>query len=134
LQSRYVRHIDNLSALAGKEVERTRWQPEFNHLAQMYHDRFTRARDVFVKEYGNNLINGFRRFFDTGKLEIITCGATHGFLPLMNVNWNAVKAQVEIGCWEFERHFGRRPKGIWLPGCGYAPGVDGILRACGLKC
>ena len=28
--------------------------------------------------------NGFRRFFETGKLELITCGATHGFLPLMN--------------------------------------------------
>src|SRR5882724_13532076 len=33
LQYRYVRHIDNLIALAGKEIERTRWQPEFNHLA-----------------------------------------------------------------------------------------------------
>ena len=64
LQYRYVRHIDNLIALTGKELERTRWQPEFNHLARMYHERFTRARDVFVKQYGNNLIHGFRRFFD----------------------------------------------------------------------
>ncbi len=133
LQYRYVRHIDNLIALTGKEIERTRWMPEFNHLAHMYHDRFLRCREVFVNQYGNSLINGFRRFFDTGKLELITCAATHGFLPLMNVNWNAVKAQVEIGCREFERHFGRRPKGIWLPECGFAPGVDGILRDCGIK-
>ncbi len=55
LQYRYVRHIDNLIALAGKEIERTRWQPEFNHLAHMYHDRFQRCRDVFVKQYDNNL-------------------------------------------------------------------------------
>ena len=81
LQYRYVRHIDNLIALAGKELERTRWQPEFHGLAQMYHDRFCRAREVFVNQYGSNLCNGFRRFFDTGKLELITCGATHGFLP-----------------------------------------------------
>src|SRR3954471_14720051 len=33
LQSRYVRHLDNLIALARKEVERTRWQPEVNPLA-----------------------------------------------------------------------------------------------------
>ncbi len=33
LQYRYVRHIDNLIALAAKEIERTRWQPEFHHLA-----------------------------------------------------------------------------------------------------
>ena len=39
LQYRYVRHIDNLIALTGKELERTRWQPEFNHLARMYHEQ-----------------------------------------------------------------------------------------------
>jgi 1,4-alpha-glucan branching enzyme len=133
LQYRYVRHIDNLISLAGKEIERTRWQPEVNHLAHMYHHRFQRAREVFVSQYGNNLINGFRRFFQTGKLEIITCGATHGFFPLMQTNWNAVRAQVEVGCREFERHFGKRPQGIWLPECGYAPGVDEVLRDAGIR-
>src|SRR6202022_3812115 len=54
LQYRYVRHLDNLIALAGKEIERTRWQPEFNNLALMYHHRFLRAREVFVNQYGNN--------------------------------------------------------------------------------
>ena len=49
----------------------------------MYHNRFLRCREVFVNQYGNNLLNGFRRFFEAGKLELITCGATHGFLPLM---------------------------------------------------
>jgi 1,4-alpha-glucan branching enzyme len=133
LQYRYVRHIDNLIALAGKEVERTRWQPEFQPLACMYRDRFQRARDVFVKQYGNNLLNGFRRFFDAGKLELITCGATHGFLPLMGVNRNALHAQIEIGAREFARHFGRRPAGIWLPECGYCEGIDELLRDSGLR-
>jgi 1,4-alpha-glucan branching enzyme len=133
LQYRYVRHVDNLIALACKELERTRWQPEFQHLAQMYHGRFTRAREVFTNQYQNNLINGFRRFFQTGKLELITCGATHGFFPMMQVNRNAVRAQVEIGCREFERHFGKRPQGIWLPECGYAPAVDEVLRDAGIR-
>jgi 1,4-alpha-glucan branching enzyme len=133
LQYRYVRHLDNLITLAGKEVERTRWQPEFHHLAQMYHYRFCRARDVFVKQYNNNLVNGFRRFFQTGKLEIITCGATHGFLPLMKVNRNAQHAQIEQGCREFERHFGKRPQGMWLAECGYIDGVDEVLRDSGIR-
>src|SRR3954451_20020542 len=47
LQSRYLRHLDNLLSLAGKELERTRWLPEFHVLAKMYHDRFTRCREVF---------------------------------------------------------------------------------------
>jgi 1,4-alpha-glucan branching enzyme len=134
LQYRYVRHLDNLLALASKELERTRWQPEFHHLAQMYHHRFQRCREVFVKQYDHNLINGFRRFFQTGKLEIVTCGATHGFLPLMyGVNPNAARAQIELGCREFERHFGKRPQGIWLAECGYMPGVDELLRDAGIR-
>ena len=133
LQYRFVRHIDNLIALAAKEIDRTRWQPELHHLAHMYHYRFQRAHDVFVKQYNNNLLLGFRRFFEAGKLEIITCGATHGFFPTMQVNPNAVRAQVEIGCREFERHFGKRPQGIWLPECGYTAGVDEILRDCGIR-
>ncbi|HYT95512.1 MAG TPA: 1,4-alpha-glucan branching protein domain-containing protein [Gemmataceae bacterium] len=133
LQYRYVRHLDNLIALACKEVERTRWQPEFHVLAQMYHTRFLRAREVFVTQYSNNLLNGFRRFFEAGKLELITCGATHGFLPLMTVNGNAIRAQIELGCREFERHFGRRPQGIWLPECGYAQGLEHVLQDSGLR-
>ncbi len=133
LQYRYVQKIDNLIALSGKEIERTRWEPEFNSLARMYHERFTRCRDVFVKQYGNNLLNGFRRFFQAGKLELITCSATHGFLPLMTVNEQARHAQIEIGCREFERHFGKRPQGIWLPECGYIEGIDEHLRDSGIR-
>jgi 1,4-alpha-glucan branching enzyme len=133
LQYRYVRHLDNLIALACKEIERTKWQPEFNRLAVMYHEKFKRCREVFVKQYDNNLLFGFRRFFETGKLELITCGATHGFLPLMDVNRNAQRAQIEIGAREFERHFGKRPQGIWLAECGYVPGVDQLLRDAGIR-
>jgi 1,4-alpha-glucan branching enzyme len=133
LQYRYVRHLDNLLALVGKELERTRWTPEFHGLAQMYHRRFTRCREVFVGQYQHNLLHGFKRFFDSGKLELITCAATHGFMPLMVVNDNARRAQIEIGCREFARHFGRRPQGIWLPECGYAPGVDEMLRDAGVR-
>ncbi|MBI3468365.1 MAG: DUF1957 domain-containing protein [Planctomycetes bacterium] len=133
LQSRYVRHIENLIALAAKEIDRTRWQPEFHHLAHMYHYRFVRAREMFVNQYGQNLLRGFRRFLDSGHLEIITCCATHGFLPLMTINRNAMRAQIELGAREHERHFGRRPQGMWLPECGYAEGVDELLRESGIR-
>jgi 1,4-alpha-glucan branching enzyme len=133
LQYRYVRHIDNLIALSAKEIDRTRWQSDLNYLAHMYHHRFQRARNVFVNQYKHNLVNGFRHFFETGKLELITCAATHGFLPLMTINPKAMRAQVEIGAREFQRHFGKRPQGIWLPECGYTPGVDEMLRDSGIR-
>src|SRR5579871_445136 len=133
LQYRYVRHLDSLISLTVKELERTRWQPDFYRLAQMYHDQYNRCRDIFVNRYSNNLLNGFRHFFHSGKLELITCAATHGFMPLMNNNEKAMRAQIEIGCSEFERHFGRRPQGIWLAECGYTPGVDRYLRDSGIR-
>jgi 1,4-alpha-glucan branching enzyme len=132
LQYRYVRHLDSLIALCYKEIERVRWQPQFLALAQMYAGRFERCKQLFVNKYGNNLLNGFRHYFDSGNLELMTCAATHGFMPLMP-NDNARRAQIEIGCREFERHFGRRPLGMWLPECGYIPGVDKLLCDSGIK-
>src|SRR5205807_7500855 len=110
-----------------------RFQPEFHHLAEMYHRRFLRCREVFTGQYSNNLLHGFRRFFDAGKLDLLTCAATHGFLPLMVVNEQARRAQIEVGCREFERHFGKRPQGIWLAECGYSEGVDKLLKDAGLR-
>jgi 1,4-alpha-glucan branching enzyme len=147
LQSRYIRHLDNLIALAEKELVRTRFLPDFYPLAQMYHERFLHCRKVFSETYQRNLLTGFKHFFDTGRLELMTCAATHGFLPLMVENDNARRAQIELGCREFARHFGRRPLGIWLPECGYAPppvfgngatgastlGVDELLRDSGIQ-
>jgi 1,4-alpha-glucan branching enzyme len=45
----------------------------------------------------------------------------------------SVRAQVEIGCRNYEKHFGRRPQGIWLPECAYAPGIDAVLASCGIR-
>lgn len=133
LQCRYVRHIENLIALAEKEVERTRWEPDFRPLAEMYLERFQKAREVFVNRYRNHLLEGFKRFFQTGKLELITCAATHGFLPLMVKNKAARKAQIEIGAREFEKNFGKRPQGIWLPECGYFEGLEEELQSSGIR-
>ena len=132
LQHRYVRHIGKLIELAEKEVERTRHQPGFHDLAQMYRDMFRNARWVFEEKYGRNLVGAFKKFQDLGKLEIITCGATHGFLPLM-VNRNAVRAQIKVAVDQHTRHLGRPPRGIWLPECGYAEGVDEVLKESGIR-
>src|ERR1051326_6016459 len=36
LQDRYVRHLDSLIDLAEKEIHRTRWEPAYQPLAEMY--------------------------------------------------------------------------------------------------
>ncbi|NPV54000.1 MAG: DUF1957 domain-containing protein [Firmicutes bacterium] len=133
LQERYVRHIGKLIELSEKEVERTRWQPVFNENARMYRDRFYEARHLFEDEYGRNILAGFKRLQDAGRLEIITSAATHGYLPLMELYRDAVRAQIKVALQLYEKVFGRRPVGFWLPECGYNPGDDAVLLEEGIR-
>ncbi|MDD5745680.1 MAG: DUF1957 domain-containing protein [Candidatus Omnitrophica bacterium] len=133
LQNRYVRHIEKLVELASREVERTRWQPEFNRLALMYLSKLNLARYLFVEKHKRNIVQGFKAVQDAGKLEIMTCGATHGYFPLMDVCKASVRAQVRTAVDQYKRVFGIQPKGIWLPECGYHPGDDQILKDNGLR-
>lgn len=133
LQSRYVRHLDRLIELAQKEVRRTRHQPEFNRTALMYLQRFQACRNTFVDACGGDLVSAFKRLQDIGVLEIITSAATHGFLPNMQVNPSAVRAQIRVAVDSYKRFFGQQPRGIWLPECGYYPGLDTTLREAGIR-
>lgn len=132
LQERYLKHINKSIELAAKEMERTAWQPGFKDLARMYFNKFFHARDTFLK-YNRNLTFAFKKFQELGKLEIITCGATHGFFPLMDVCRASVRAQVKVAVNHYESVFGRKPSGIWLPECGYHPGHDEIFKEAGIR-
>ncbi len=132
LQERYLKHINGLIELSHKEIERTSWQPQFQKLAIMYLNHFCRSRDTFEK-YHRNLVSAFKNLQDMGKLEIITCGATHGYFPLMDNCRESVRAQLKVAVAHYESNFGRKPRGIWLPECGYTPGHDELLREAGIK-
>jgi 1,4-alpha-glucan branching enzyme len=134
LVGRYHRHLDSLVELARREVERTRrWQPHFHDLAWFYLHELSDVRRVFREVYGSNLVGAFRKHRDAGKLEIITCGATHGFFPLMDPVPQAVRAQVQVAAHHYRKHFDRGPSGIWLPECGYLPGHEVFLKEAGLR-
>jgi 1,4-alpha-glucan branching enzyme len=132
LTRRYQRHIERLIELAEKEVGRNRDRHPFEDTARMYLDKFRQARALFVDQYHSNLVTGFKRFQDAGFLEIITCGATHGFLPLM-VHREAMRAQIFVAADFHKRHLGRGPRGIWLAECGYMPGCEEYLREAGIR-
>ena len=133
LQSRYTRHLENLLALAEKEAARTSQEaPEFLPAARMYQENLSAARDLWNHDYGRNIVRGFRELQDAGVLEIITCGATHGFLPLISTP-EARRAQVEVAATNYRKHFNRHPRGIWLPECAYEPGIEQLLADAGIE-
>jgi 1,4-alpha-glucan branching enzyme len=134
LVERYLHKLDLMVDLAEREIERvSREAPDFTNVTRFYRDEFASIRHVFRDTYGSNLISAFRKHRDAGKLEIITCGATHGFLPLMDGVPQAVRAQVHIAVDHYRKHLGRDPEGIWLPECGYLPGHEAYLREVGLR-
>lgn len=132
LQQRYLRKIENLIDLAHKEVERTRWQPQFHEVALMYLEHFKYCHYFFAEKYRCDLTTAFQDAEKSGNVELITCGATHGFIPLM-LNQTAVKAQIKYAVQFHKDTFGRKPRGIWLPECGYQPGIDNYLRQEGIR-
>jgi 1,4-alpha-glucan branching enzyme len=133
LTDRYLRRLERLVDLSRKEIERTKHDPTFHELALMYHRHFSEVRESFVDRYRKDLVGAFRGFQERGKLEIITCAATHGYLPLMGVNPAGVRAQIRVAVRQYETLFGRKPEGIWLPECGYSSGIDAIVRDEGIR-
>ncbi len=133
LQDRYVRYIERAISLAEKEVDRTQHDSRLNELARMYLERFTTCRNLYVDGWKRDLIAPFRELQERGHVEIITCGATHGFLPLMANFPEAVRAQIFIAR-DFHREcFGCDPVGIWLPECGYFQGLESVLQEANIR-
>ena len=89
-------------------------------LAERWRRHFSSVREAFRGEYGSDLIGAFRRLQDAGHIEIITCAATHAYLPLIGYD-ESLQGQVKQAVRSYERHFGRPPRGFWLPECGYRP-------------
>ncbi len=133
LQERYTRHLENLIELAHKEEHRTRNEAaNFHDVAKMYVENLTASLNLWNDRYKRNLVNAFRELQDEGVVEIITCCATHGFLPLISTH-ESRRAQIEIAVTNYKKHFGRQPRGIWLAECAYEPGVETLLKDAGIE-
>ncbi|MGV3773764.1 MAG: glycoside hydrolase family 57 protein [Verrucomicrobiales bacterium] len=132
LKDRFVRYLDGLIELAEKETHRTYWDKALNPLSQMYLERFHQVRETWFA-YGENLLDAFRKFQEQGKLEIITCAATHGLLPLMENHPPSIRAQILVARDHYRSCFGTDPRGIWLPECAYVDGVENVLQEANIR-
>lgn len=84
---------------------------------------YTRALVQFKHQWNRSITEAFAFFQEQGSIEIITSGATHGYQPLMGTD-ESCRAQVRLGIANYEKHYGRKPRGIWLPECAYRPRYD----------
>ncbi|HLV08893.1 MAG TPA: DUF1957 domain-containing protein, partial [Halanaerobiales bacterium] len=126
LQDRYQKHLEKLIELSEKEIERTKNEPVFNKLAGMYNYLFKEALYFYTEKYHNNLLEGYREFQERGNIEIITTAATHAYLPLLFTE-EAVSAQINTAVETYQKAFGKKPSGFWLPECAFKPSLDPLL-------
>ncbi|HHZ19461.1 MAG TPA: DUF1957 domain-containing protein [Firmicutes bacterium] len=128
---RYSKYLRNLQELSEREAERTRNDPHYAAVAEFYRRRLREIGHAFHEKYRTDLLAPLKKLKELGHLEIITTGATHGFLPLMATE-EAKYAQLHLALDYFEAKFGWRPSGIWLPECGYCPGLERLLDKLGI--
>ena len=96
-----------------------RGEQHLAEVAEFWMQFFEWAQSDF-EELGRDIVRGFRKYYESGAIEIITCGATHGYFALLGTD-ASIRAQVRMGVETHRRFFGRNPRGIWLPECAYRP-------------
>lgn len=130
---RYLRRLGDLCELAAQEIQRTKQtDQQFHDAALHYHQRFNDMRVFYTEDIGGEFIKAFRRHWESGRLEILCCAATHALLPLLE-SPQAMCAQIRQGVVNFRKHFQRPPRGFWIPECAYTPEIDRLLRAEGIE-
>ncbi|MBO6972076.1 MAG: DUF1957 domain-containing protein [Prochlorococcus marinus CUG1431] len=88
---------------------------------------------LYWQECSGNLTQQFKVLNQSGNLDILTCAATHGYLPILRENPETVKGQINTAIRSHEDIFGTKPLGIWLPECAYYENLDEILFNSGIR-
>ena len=151
-QREFVSYLEQKTAAAAEDRAwfASTGEAQLAALAERWERFYRGALEDFMGPFGPNLVARFRRLEEKGAIEIITCGATHGYLPLLSSD-TAAAGQVRTAVATHRRHFGRAPRGIWLPECAYRPagswtspvpgsappvaraGIEDVLAAHGLR-
>lgn len=78
------------------------------------------SRRAQFERMDGDIVGALGRLQRSGQIELISSGATHGFLPLLARD-ESIQLQLLAGRAEHERLFGVSPTGCWLPECAYRP-------------
>ncbi|ASJ02445.1 1,4-alpha-glucan branching protein [Thermococcus profundus] len=116
IKGEFEKYMDRKLKAMEKDLESGKYDEKAVSFMLNY---FRRVYDYW-RAINGDIIGKLRELQDAGYLEIITSAATHGYLPLLGRD-EAIRAQIANGVATYEKHFGRRPKGIWLPECAYRP-------------
>ena len=120
MKQRFSEYMDNLISRAKNDILRFENHQNKKKIAEFHLSNFEHILNTFYNNYYKDILGSFKWFQDEGMIELITCGATHGFLPLFESD-SAVFSQIQLAVDTHKKYFKQDPKGIWLPECAYRP-------------
>lgn len=133
IQQRCERYLQERVALSEQEMKRHGSGNPLFSLARNYRDRFINLSGIYNEIWNRDLVAAFKFLADSGKVDLLTSAGTHAYLPLWELYPRLVNLQLKTGVQQYRRYFGPQPLGIWLPECGFYPGLDDLLHKNGLK-
>lgn len=132
LKRRYLDYLARLVRLCERQ-QRAAQGPHRSALAAYYYARVARLRRFYLDELRSDVLGALCDLESSNVLELMTTGATHGYLPLLRSEPAAVRAQLGVARDYFRDTFGRDPRGLWLPECGYYPGLEAEVKGAGYE-
>lgn len=122
----FIEYCNTKMALALKDAEKfiaMKADPHQVYLAHYWHEWYLRRQYEFEHSYNYSIIESFKKLQDVNAIEILTCAATHGYLPLLAED-KSVALQIRAAKNNYVKHFGISPKGTWIPECAYRPSYE----------
>ena len=111
LRERFEEHLARLEALAEHEMKRLWGDERFAPVATFYRDAASRGCGASGTGTSGDVVAGLVRHWDAGRLELLTCSATHCYLPGMLPAREGIRPQLELGVRGFERLVGAQADG-----------------------
>lgn len=133
LRRRTDAYLQRLCEFLEKEQRRAKDEPGLARVIEFYVERLARLSHLYREVLDRDIPAELARLERDGVLELATCAATHALLPMLIERPQLVRAQVRTAVREHTRIFGRAPRGIWLPECGYAPSLERYLAEADLR-
>lgn len=120
MKQRFTEYMENLISRAKNDIQKFENHQERKLIAEYHLRNFEHVLDTFYYNYYRDILGSFKWLQDEGMIELITCGATHGFLPLFESD-SGIFSQIQVAVDSHKERFQRDPIGIWLPECAYRP-------------
>ncbi len=132
LRERFCQYLGRVRDLAQREELRALFEPARQAVAAFYLQRLGELESLYRRLDGD-LLQAFAHASHRGRIELITCSATHATLPLLRHQPGCLRAQLEIALETHEHWTGSKPRGFWLPECAWIPDLGRHLFDAGIR-